>query len=121
MSKVEDRYLEHFQDGRLRNCSSKEVFLLGYHQAEKDVAEAFARIIRGNLSMIDKSVQDKFEQLYTDVIGEKNVQGIYRLAIWIKRKKWRVNTRVIAETSLTMITLMVTSKQRKTWNSLGKT
>jgi hypothetical protein len=36
MSKAEDRYLEHFQDVRLRNCSSKEAFLLGYHQAEKD-------------------------------------------------------------------------------------
>lgn len=49
MSKAEDRYLEHFQDGRVRNCSSKEAFLLGYHQAEKDVAESFAKIIRGNL------------------------------------------------------------------------
>ena len=37
MSKAEDRYLEHFQDGRLRNCSSKESFLFGYHQAEKDL------------------------------------------------------------------------------------
>jgi hypothetical protein len=37
MSKAEDRYLELFQDGRLRNCSSKKAFLLGYHQAEKDV------------------------------------------------------------------------------------
>ena len=37
MSKAEDRYLEHFQDGRLRNCSSKEAFLLGYRQAEKDL------------------------------------------------------------------------------------
>lgn len=39
MSKAEDRYLEHFQDGRLRNCSSKEAFLLGYHQAEKDLSD----------------------------------------------------------------------------------
>jgi hypothetical protein len=38
MSKAEDRYLELFQDGRLRNCSSKKAFLLGYHQAEKDLA-----------------------------------------------------------------------------------
>lgn len=37
MSEAEDRYLEHFQDGRLRNCSSKEAFLLGYNQAEKDL------------------------------------------------------------------------------------
>ena len=47
MSKAEDRYLEHFQDGRLRNCSSKEAFLLGYRQAEKDLADAF----------IDKAVE----------------------------------------------------------------
>lgn len=37
MSKAEQRYLEYFQDGRLRNCSSKEAFLLAYHQAEKDL------------------------------------------------------------------------------------
>jgi hypothetical protein len=37
MSKAEDRYLEHFLDGRLRNCCSKEAFLSGYHQAEKDL------------------------------------------------------------------------------------
>ena len=37
MSKAEDRYLELFQDGRLRNCSSKKAFLSGYHQAEKDL------------------------------------------------------------------------------------
>ena len=37
MSKAEDRYLEHFQDGRVRHCSSREAFLLGYHQAEKDL------------------------------------------------------------------------------------
>ena len=37
MSKAEDRYLDHLQDGRLRNCSSKEAFLLGYNQAEKDL------------------------------------------------------------------------------------
>lgn len=37
MSKAEERYLEHFQDGRVRDCSSKEAFMLGYHQAEKDL------------------------------------------------------------------------------------
>ena len=75
MSKAEDRYLDLFQDGRLRNCSNKEAFLLGYYQAEKDVAEAFARIIRGNLSMIDQKVQTKFEQLYTDITEEKMYKG----------------------------------------------
>ena len=55
--------------------AKQEGFVRGYHQAEKDVAEAFARIIRGNLSIIDKSVQDKFEQLYTDITGEKMYKG----------------------------------------------
>ena len=75
MSKAEDRYLDLFQDGRLRNCSNKDAFLLGYHQAEKDVAEAFARIIRGNLSGIGNGIQNMFEQLYTDITGEKMYKG----------------------------------------------
>jgi hypothetical protein len=50
-------------------------YVEGYHQAEKDVAESFARIIRSNLSMIDKSVQDKFEQLYTEITVEKMYKG----------------------------------------------
>lgn len=37
MSKAEDRYLDYFQDGRLRNCSSRNAFLYGYRQAEKDL------------------------------------------------------------------------------------
>ena len=36
MSKAEERYLEYFQDGRVRNCSRKDAFLYGYRQAEKD-------------------------------------------------------------------------------------
>ena len=47
MSKAEDRYLEHFQDGRLRNCSSKEAFLLGYHQAEKDMDISWVKEVSG--------------------------------------------------------------------------
>lgn len=47
MSKAEDRYLEHFQDGRLRNCSSKKAFLLGYHQAEKDLDISWVKEVSG--------------------------------------------------------------------------
>ncbi len=47
MSKAEDRYLEHFLDGRLRNCSSKEAFLLGYHQAEKDLDISWVKEVSG--------------------------------------------------------------------------
>lgn len=37
MSKAEERYLDYCLDGRLRNCGKKDAFLLGYHQAEKDL------------------------------------------------------------------------------------
>jgi hypothetical protein len=57
------------------NSESRVAYKQGYQQAEKDAAESFARIIRGNLSMIDKSVQDKFEELYTDITGGKMYKG----------------------------------------------
>lgn len=47
MSKAEDRYLEHFQDGRLRNCNNKDAFLLGYHQAEKDLDISWVKEVSG--------------------------------------------------------------------------
>ena len=50
-------------------------FIEGYRQAEKDVAEAFARIIRGNLGGIGNGIQNMFEQLYIDITGEKMYQG----------------------------------------------
>jgi len=77
MNKAEDRSFERYPDYREMNgecvtqIHKRKVFVEGYHQAEKDIADAFARIIRGNLSMINKSVQNKFEQLYTDITGEK--------------------------------------------------
>jgi hypothetical protein len=57
MSKAEDKYLEYFQDGRLRNCSSKEAFLLGYHQAEKDL-ELTWKDIDGILDITDIIAND---------------------------------------------------------------
>lgn len=47
MSKAEDRYLEYFQDGRLRNCSNKDAFLLGYSQAEKDLDISWVKEVSG--------------------------------------------------------------------------
>lgn len=76
MSKAEDRAEEYCNSTLVGSPYIKKMaYLEGYHQAEKDVAESFARIIRGNLSMIDKSVQDKFEQLYTDITGERMYKG----------------------------------------------
>lgn len=39
------------------------------------VAEKFARIVRENLTGIDKEVQQKFEQLYFEVTGNKMYGG----------------------------------------------
>lgn len=75
MSKAEERYLDYCLDGRLRNCGKKDAFLLGYHQAEKDVAEAFARIIRGNLGGIGNGIQKEFERIYTKTTGKKMYGG----------------------------------------------
>lgn len=86
MSKAEDLALEKYPwrsvlvvpargGGYYADSHLREGFIEGYRQAEKDVAEAFARIVRGNLSMIDKSVQNKFKQLYTDITGEKMYKG----------------------------------------------
>ena len=55
--------------------AKRAYFIEGYHQAEKDVAEAFARIIRGNLSGIGNGIQNMFEQLYTEITGEKMYKG----------------------------------------------
>jgi hypothetical protein len=57
------------------NKFKRLAYLEGYHQAEKDVAESFARIIRGNLSGIGNGIQNMFEQLYTDITGEKMYKG----------------------------------------------
>ena len=53
----------------------RDLYIEGYHQAEKDAAEAFARIIRGNLGGIGNGIQNMFEQLYTDITGEKMYKG----------------------------------------------
>ena len=53
----------------------REAYIKGYEQAEKDVAEAFARVIRGNLGGIGNGIQNMFEQLYTDITGEKMYKG----------------------------------------------
>ena len=46
-----------------------------FQQEQESVAERFARIVRGNLIGIDKEVQQKFEQLYFEVTGNKMYGG----------------------------------------------
>lgn len=72
--------LNSYEDGL------KEGRLIGYEDAlykinalevkeSDETAEAFARIIRANLTGIDRDVQYKFEQLYKEITGEKMYQG----------------------------------------------
>jgi len=68
MSKAEERYLEYFQDGRLRNCSSKEAFLLGYHQAEKDLELTWEGM--RELYIIFAEVDTEIELCKTDIKAE---------------------------------------------------
>ena len=75
MSKAEDRYLEHFQDGRLRNCSSKEAFLLGYHQAEKDF-ELTVDDIKGIDRLLNQCVDysNPYQEVLKRFKTKKNVE-----------------------------------------------
>lgn len=68
MSKAENRYLEHFQDGRVRNCSSKKAFLLGYHQAEKDLELTWEDM--RELYIIFAEVDTEIELCKTDITAE---------------------------------------------------
>ena len=80
MSKAEEKALKKYPkkiewvgnqwDGAPFDVNSEKRFSYqqGYQQAEKDVAEAFAKIIRNNLN----GIQNMFEKLYTDITG-KNI------------------------------------------------
>jgi hypothetical protein len=69
MSKAEDRYLDLFQDGRLRNCSSKDAFLLGYHQAEKDLELGWEDMFR--IDEITSQVYKDSDTCQTEVIYQE--------------------------------------------------
>ena len=77
MSKAEDRYLEYFQDGRLRNCSSREAFLYGYRQAERDLEltwedMAFIRVafdaLEANIHLWAIKIQPMTKEYYQEVL-----------------------------------------------------
>ena len=74
MSKAEDRYLECFQDGRVRNCSSKEAFLLGYHQAEKDLELTWEDMV-----LIHRCIKDAMNyHLYKMMEGMEGQEVVYQ-------------------------------------------
>ena len=68
MSNAEDRYLDLFQDGRLRNCSNKDAFLLGYHQAEKDLELTYDDICEIMEIRDDVLEMDSYENLYEEIL-----------------------------------------------------
>ena len=71
MAKAEEKAWEWSIKNKLDPYSMGHAYAEGYCQGEKDVAEAFARIIRGNVGGIGNGIQNMFEQLYTDITGEK--------------------------------------------------
>ena len=76
MSKAEERYLEHFQDGRVRNCSSKEAFLLGYHQAEKDLEITIDGIMKLDARLIEMWNKPSNEDKYQEVLKRFKAQKV---------------------------------------------
>ena len=80
MSKAEERYLECFQDGRVRNCSSKEAFLLGYHQAEKDMKNKHEKSWRLD-EQLWKGIKDVEEASYQYVYDASN-DWAYDIPTW---------------------------------------
>ena len=63
-------------EGVIKGYKSILSFLDTLEVIESDeTAKAFARIIRANLTGIDKDVQYKFEQLYKEITGERMYKG----------------------------------------------
>ena len=71
MAKAEEKAWEWSTKNKLDPYSMGRAYAQGYCQGEKDVAEAFAKIIRGNLGGIGNGIQNMLTQLYTDITGEK--------------------------------------------------
>ena len=69
--KGDDSYYEGEYDGYNRTLN----IIDSLQEEQKSVAERFARIVRGNLIGIDKDVQQKFEQLYFEITGNKMYGG----------------------------------------------
>lgn len=65
---------DYFQ-GKVDSCDDLTHIITSLQQEQESVAERFARIVRGNLIGIDKEAQQKFEQLYFEVTGNKMYGG----------------------------------------------
>ena len=61
--------------GYVTIVKSEESVPNNLEKEDNSVAERFAKIVRANLTKIDKSVQSQFEQLYMDLTGNKMYGG----------------------------------------------
>ena len=73
---IRDKHYDEWEEGQdsERRAILSIIDTLEVKESD-ETAEAFARIIRANLTGIDKDVQYKFEQLYKEITGEKMYQG----------------------------------------------
>ena len=75
------KQLERWTDNEYANHRIDEIDCIldvdinSLQQEQESIAEKFARIVRGNLIGIDKEVQQKFEQLYFEITGNKMYGG----------------------------------------------
>jgi hypothetical protein len=86
-AEIERRKQVHFDDYFIKKSGNSADYgasnalvqvlslIASLQQEQESVAERFARIVRGNLIGIDKDVQQKFEQLYFEITGNKMYGG----------------------------------------------
>jgi hypothetical protein len=65
----------HYDQGMVDAYKHLRKVVTTLQQEQESIAERFARIVRGNLIGIDKEVQQKFEQLYFEITGNKMYGG----------------------------------------------
>ena len=64
-----------FFDAKLSGIYDVIAIIDSLQQEQESVAERFAKIVRGNLIGIDEEVQQKFENLYFEITGNKMYGG----------------------------------------------
>lgn len=64
-----------YYKGKIDACKDMQEVIASLQQEQESIAERFAKVVRGNLIGIDKEVQQKFEQLYFEVTGNKMYGG----------------------------------------------
>jgi hypothetical protein len=71
----EGKALFHMEGLMVATLQQLDCIIDSLQQEQESVAERFARIVRGNLIGIDKEVQQKFENLYFEITGNKMYGG----------------------------------------------